>query len=165
MPIPRRKRKAADTPEGDDQASTPQPPEGKRARLATEESMLRSLQLLPAVCTSLHHDPPPIFCYIHTNLALSLHCQIYRHATKFSVYACSILHQNVALCVLPAAPEPVLEQSVVARGNEEVELQLRPHPQDPMVTGHAMRNLATSSVCTGESLHPSCCSWEFEPCI
>ena len=34
-------------------------------------------------------------------------------------------------------------------GTEEVELQLRPHPHDPSVSEHAIRDLSTHPVATG----------------
>ena len=94
MPIPRRKRKAADTPEGDDQASTPQPPEGKRARLATEESTLRSLQLLPAVCTSLHQTPYPSFIVILYTLILR-----FLFTVRFIDMRLSFQYMPLAFCI------------------------------------------------------------------
>ena len=50
-------------------------------------------------------------------------------------------------CVYTATDTPPPEQAS-SSDNEEVELQIRPHPNDPSMAGEAIRTLVTSKLCT-----------------
>ena len=75
------------------------------------------------------------YCLVHT------HARTHTHHTHTHTPANSPESE-------PSTPRSNVESLDNDTTQNEVELQLRPHPNHPVVSDHAIRNLVTSPLCT-----------------
>ena len=94
------------------------------------------------MCTPLQITGSAHYFYY---LALAFYVRTVGIKAKFSCCSalnCTMILWSVYICADTPPPEQASSDS------EEVELQIRPHPNDPSMEGEAIRTLVTSKLCT-----------------